>query len=344
MIHKSKPQVSIVIPLYNKVNYIERTILSVCQQTFQNFEIIVVDDESTDSGDLIVEQLMVKESRISLLRRSNGGQSAARNTGIEASQGNLVAFLDADDHWEPDYLQALVSLQERFPEAGLYATGYRTVYDGFEVEVTISSEQNESIQYLLYDYFRRSQGCSFVWVSAMAIPKFVLNELGGFLMGEQIQGDSEMISRVALYYQIAYDRRPLAIYRADAQGRQNPRRDRKPQTPPFARTFNQASQQAHLTQHVIDQAPEYINRLWIQYIRLLVALHKRQMIQTVLRRELTHTKQYRLRAWYFRLAASVFPMSLFHFLNRLLYSKYFMFLDKPLHKRCGVQVTKVKKR
>lgn len=336
-------QISVVIPLYNKVQYIERTIQSVCQQSFKDFEVIVVDDESTDGSDLLVEQLQLEEPRIRLFRRSNGGQSAARNSGIAAAKGELVAFLDADDQWEPDYLQALVDLRQEFPEAGLYATGYRVVREGFDVEVTIPSEQSWSSKHLLDDYFKRSQGYGFVWVSAMAIPKQILGDLGGFLEGEQIGGDTEMISRVAMYYPVAYDSRPLAVYRADALGRQNPRRDRKPQSPPFSRTFAQAKTMGQLSEQVLMQAPEYINRRWLDYTGLLIALGKRDMIRIILQEEITQTKQYRFKVWFLRLAVLLFPMSLLQLVNRMLTSRYLLFLHSARYSRCGVQVRLVKK-
>ncbi len=340
---KKQTIVTVVIPLYNKTKYIERTIESVRQQSLGGIEILVVDDESTDGGDLIVEQLQKEEPRLHLIRRPNGGQSAARNSGIAAAKGDLIAFLDADDQWEPDYLQALVDLRARYPEAGVYATGYRIVRHGFDVEVTIPSESSSSSQHLLDDYFKRSQGYPFVWVSAMAIPKTILDQLGGFLEGEQIGGDSEMIGRVAMYYPVAYDSRILAIYRTDAEGRQNPRRDRQPQTPPFARTFAQVQQTGQLSEQVLMDAPEYINRLWVQYIGLLVNLGKREMIQDVLQKELTKTEQYWFKVQFLRFATSFLPMALFKFINRILSSRHFFFLETPRHKRCGVQVTVVKR-
>ena len=86
---------SIIIPLYNKAKYIENTIQSVLKQTFKNFEVIVVDDGSTDDGPEKVG--LISDCRIRLIRKENGGVSSARNRGIAEARGENIAFLDADD-------------------------------------------------------------------------------------------------------------------------------------------------------------------------------------------------------------------------------------------------------
>jgi len=96
-------KISVVIPLYNKGKYIKRALSSVLSQTFCDFEIVVVDDGSTDKGGEIVEG--ITDSRIRLLRQQNSGVSAARNAGIKEAKGEWIAFLDADDEWFPDKLK-----------------------------------------------------------------------------------------------------------------------------------------------------------------------------------------------------------------------------------------------
>lgn len=93
------PLVSIIIPAYNAAPYIEQTIRSVLDQSFTDFEVIVVDDGSTDSTATIVSS--IADPRINLVRRSNGGVSNARNTGIGLARGSIIGFLDADDAFEP---------------------------------------------------------------------------------------------------------------------------------------------------------------------------------------------------------------------------------------------------
>ena len=105
--------ISIVIPLYNKKELIVKTVQSILNQTYHNFEIIIVDDGSTDgSAD---EVKTIKDSRIRLISQKNSGVASARNRGIKESQGDFVAFIDADDLWSPDYLYTLISLTQNYP-------------------------------------------------------------------------------------------------------------------------------------------------------------------------------------------------------------------------------------
>ena len=113
---------SIVIPLYNKENLIEYSIRSILSQTFQDFEIIVVNDGSTDNSVSIAESVM--DSRIRIINQTNAGVSAARNRGIKEARYNLIAFMDADDEWKPDYLDTQYRLIQKYPECSVFACNY----------------------------------------------------------------------------------------------------------------------------------------------------------------------------------------------------------------------------
>ncbi len=121
------PFFSVVVPLYNKKSYILRSLKSILGQSFRGFEVIVIDDGSTDGGSKLVSSL--KDKRIRLIAQKNAGVSSARNKGVSLAQGKYVTYLDADDEWSPDYLEALKKLISDFPDVGLYATNYR-VHDG----------------------------------------------------------------------------------------------------------------------------------------------------------------------------------------------------------------------
>ena len=111
------PLVSVVMPAYNAGPYIEQAIRSVLEQDYPNIELIVVDDGSKDGTPEAVEALF--GDRVRVLRQKNGGPAAARNLGIRASNGTLLAFLDADDVWLPGKLQAQVSYMLAHPDIGL---------------------------------------------------------------------------------------------------------------------------------------------------------------------------------------------------------------------------------
>ena len=114
--------ISVVIPLYNKAHQIANTLYSVLKQTFRNFEIVVVDDGSTDNSVQEVEK--VNDIRIRIIHQKNAGVSAARNKGIEEARYNLIAFLDADDEWKPEYLETQYNLFLKYPQCNVYACGY----------------------------------------------------------------------------------------------------------------------------------------------------------------------------------------------------------------------------
>jgi len=115
-------KISVIIPLYNKSKYIARALDSVLAQTFTNFEIVVIDDGSTDCGPEIVAQY--NDKRIKLIKQANQGPGAARNRGMEESRGGLLAFLDADDEWMTLFLERSFNNFVKYPECDISATSY----------------------------------------------------------------------------------------------------------------------------------------------------------------------------------------------------------------------------
>jgi glycosyltransferase involved in cell wall biosynthesis len=118
----SEPQISVVIPAYNGARTVAATIDSVLRQSREDFELIVVDDGSTDETADLVEDLLRGDPRARLVRQPNGGTAAARNMGLAQARGELVSFLDNDDLWMPEYLARMSAALEREPGAGLSYT------------------------------------------------------------------------------------------------------------------------------------------------------------------------------------------------------------------------------
>ena len=209
---------SVVIPLYNKEKHIQRALLSVLNQTVQAFEIIIVNDGSTDKG---VEAVMeINDERIHLVNQPNKGASAARNNGIRQANNELIAFLDADDAWKPDFLETIIRLRQQYTEAGLYATAYETSHakEGV-VKVQYRGIQPEPWEGIIPDFFNSMLGQPPVWTSAAVIPRHIFEVSGYFREGEVLAEDVDMWCRIALKFQVTFSTRICATYFLDAENR-----------------------------------------------------------------------------------------------------------------------------
>ncbi len=214
---RASQSTSVVIPLYNKVSYIWRAVHSVLGQTVSNFELIVVDDGSTDDGARVVET--IRDPRIRLVKQENGGECAARNRGIAEARSELVAFLDADDEWLPEHLETIKRLSEKYPECGAYATEKVTVDPdgkrGIPVHDGIPASPWEGV---IPNYFRSAASWP-VCSSAVAIPRQVFDSVGLFPVGVRHGGDLDMWCRIALKYPICFSTHVGAVYHREAENR-----------------------------------------------------------------------------------------------------------------------------
>jgi glycosyltransferase involved in cell wall biosynthesis len=148
------PTVSVVIPTYNRAGVISKPIHSILAQTYQDFEIIVVDDCSSDDTEQVLESF--KEPRIRYIRhQTNSGAAVARNTGIDSSTGAYIAFLDSDDEWLPEKLEKQLNLfQQCSSEVGFIYTGFAAVDECNRVKRIVSSNHRGSLSdRLLYSNF-----------------------------------------------------------------------------------------------------------------------------------------------------------------------------------------------
>ena len=259
-------EISVVVPLYNKAPYIERAIRSILAQTFQDFVILVVDDGSTDGGAELVKKY--EDSRICVIQQKNAGVSAARNRGITEAKGELIAFLDADDEWKAEFLEILLSLRRKYPEAGLYATGYEIQKITGVIEKpkfkAVPSKLSEGI---LPNYFRVAvYGKSPVWTSAVGEPKYVFNERGGFLIGEHFGEDVDMWGRIALKYPIAFSQKIGAIYHQESLGRAC-NANVLIEDSPFIRTAKKAIDNGEISEEISIDLREYIAMKQLDIVR-----------------------------------------------------------------------------
>jgi hypothetical protein len=209
------PSFSVVVPLYNKRDTVERALRSVLAQTFQDFEIIVVDDGSTDGS--AEEVLKISDSRIRLVRQSNAGVSAARNRGIAEGRAEWIAFLDADDEWLTDFLSTISKLQVRFPDCRVLATLYLFQDSGGARRLAVLKTKCDQPDQVLPDYFEVA-GISDppICSSAVVVRQSLLVAIGGFPVGIRVGEDLLTWAKLALHGPLALSRKPQAIFHQDA--------------------------------------------------------------------------------------------------------------------------------
>lgn len=210
--------ISVVMPLYNKERHVERAVRSILAQTMQPAEIIVINDGSTDNSVSVVEK--ITDPRIRIINQKNAGVSAARNRGIREAGFELIAFLDSDDEWKPDFLETISGLIDRFPQAGAYATAYETVdTDAVVRRITYRAIPEHPWSGIIPDFFDSMLGQPPVWASAVAIRRKVFDNSGFFKEGEVLAEDVDMWCRIALKYPIAFDTKSCSVYHLDADNR-----------------------------------------------------------------------------------------------------------------------------
>lgn len=207
---------SIIIPLYNKEKYIEKTIKSVLNQTVQDFEIIVVDDESTDNSIKVVEQ--IKDKRIKIIKQLNGGVSVARNNGIKQSKYDYIAFLDADDLWECDFLESIKILINKYPNSGAYGTDYKLVDVNNNKEISRNKYIIDEKYIITDNYFKLACENLHLTASSSVVKKEVFHNIGYFPEGYSTWEDVDMWCRIGLCYEIAFMNEEKVIYNQNVAG------------------------------------------------------------------------------------------------------------------------------
>lgn len=204
--------ISVVIPLYNKEKQIAHTLQSVLNQTFQDFEIVIVDDGSTDGS--VAEVKKFTDPRIRLIHQKNAGVAVARNSGIEAAKSDLIAFLDADDEWKPKYLATQYYLYQKYPECSVYACNYE--FRSIEGKVTptiIRKLPFTGEDGILSNYFEVAS-CSHPPICSISImvKKQAIQAIGGFPIGIKSGEDLLTWARLAVNEKIAYTKTVLSVF------------------------------------------------------------------------------------------------------------------------------------
>lgn len=217
--------ISVIIPLYNKEQQIEETLKSVLDQSFERFEIVIVDDGSTDTS--VEKVLMFRDPRIRLVRQENAGVSAARNRGVKEARFDFVAFLDADDRWKPNYLQTQYELSQKYPQCDVFACNYEFVHPDGSVHPTIIRKLKITGQDGILDNYFEVASCSHPPICSISVMvrKTALQQIGGFPVGIRSGEDLLTWAKLACQHQIAYNKISTSLFYAEGYNRSdNPKR------------------------------------------------------------------------------------------------------------------------
>jgi glycosyltransferase involved in cell wall biosynthesis len=302
-------KITVVIPLYNKKHYIHRTIESVLAQHVPVDEIVVIDDGSFDGS--AEEVLNISDPRIRLIQQQNSGEGAARNRGVLESQNDLVAFLDADDEWKPDFLLHIQRLYRNFPDCGAYATAYEVIEcDGSILHPMLQDIPPAPWVGIIPYFFRMMQyGCPFS-PSSVVIPKNVYQDLKGFPEGIKQGADKMMWVRLGVKYPIAFSPSRQVVYHGDATNRASTVYQQEPAT---ANLIDEMLKNQEVPLALLEDIKDYN-----AYLKIQKARHRVKAGYSKSARELLDSargnRKYRKQIlwWYFW---SLIPYSLIKFLQ-----------------------------
>lgn len=212
---------SVIIPLYNKAPYVRKALESVIAQTFRDFELIIVDDGSTDGSVDIVRDFIrtlngangENDGRVNIhvLSQQNAGVAAARNRGVRESEGEYVCFLDADDWWEPNFLEEMDKLIKEYPDAGLYGCDYYYVKNGRKKIYPKNAKG-------YIDYCKVYTDCKAMPIhpNGAIIPRKVFDEVGGFDPSIKMGEDFILFMQIVFKHKVAFLNKQLVTFNQDA--------------------------------------------------------------------------------------------------------------------------------
>jgi glycosyltransferase involved in cell wall biosynthesis len=202
------PFFTVIIPLFNKENFIENTLNSVLSQTFADFEVLIVNDGSTDSSVEIIKKFT--DPRISYFSKENQGVSSARNYGVEKANTNHISFIDADDYWYPGFLEEMFknikrhSGQKVFSAAIEIATSNKVFPAQYSITKTHDCE--------IVNYFSASSKETIICTSCAVFNKSVFEEIGNFDIQIKSGQDTDLWVRIGLVYPVVFSWKVLARY------------------------------------------------------------------------------------------------------------------------------------
>lgn len=218
------PRFSVILPLYNKEPYIAKALGSVCDQTCTDWELVVVNDGSLDDSLELAKSKIGTypkniQNKIHIIDQENSGVAVARNNGVVASQGDYLCFLDADDWWEPKFLDEVDKLIAEIPHAGIYGTNYTIVNETKRKTrvANVGVDDGFIKGYINYFQVYTKTLTMPITSSSVCIPRGVFDEMQGFPKGIKLGEDFLLWIHIALKYKVVFLNKPLAYYNQDVE-------------------------------------------------------------------------------------------------------------------------------
>lgn len=214
----SHPEISVIIPTYNRCDLLDKTIGSVLAQTFTDYELLVIDDGSTDNTATLMQGYCARyPERIKYAYQPNAGESVARQHGVDISQGALLAFLDSDDLWLPDKLQAQYRFLQQHPNAAyVYCWASLIDKEGMDVKWpvlgSLQTPETFSLEQLIQGNFIVGPG------STLLLRRAAYNQCGGFNPEIQFAEDWDLCLRLGVEHAFGCICEPLVQVRLYARG------------------------------------------------------------------------------------------------------------------------------
>ena len=198
-----------------------KTLQSVFDQTFTDWELIVINDGSTDNSLQVATEVVegvserFPEGKLNIISQNNSGVSVARNNGVAASHGEFICFLDADDWWETTFLEEMDKLIIEFPDAGIYGTSYYIVKNSTARLAPIAFDEGFKKGYVDYIQVYSRYLCMPLTSITVAVKRDVFDEMLGFKPKLKLGEDFDLWLRIALKYKVSIVNKPLAYYNQD---------------------------------------------------------------------------------------------------------------------------------
>ena len=197
------PKISIIIPLYNKMHTVIKTVNSVLKQSFQDFELLIIDDGSTDNSLALAKT--ISDTRIHIHQQENKGVCAARNKGVKLAKSQFIAFLDADDYWNENHLENLIYLEQKHPKEVVFTAAYTVNYYKKTIDYTLKNHKNP------LNFFSNSHSFSLINSSNCMFNKAVFDTIGFFNITLQGGEDTDFWIRIGLKYHVCFSNKITVI-------------------------------------------------------------------------------------------------------------------------------------